>query len=237
MPSFRKKYNKKPRRKTYAQYKAKKLQRWKKKGMLPKARAHVPGTFQILNKYKPRSYYFEDGWSSSSTGLPPITNWTSIVTFSMANLDRYSTLKNMFRQYRVKFLKIRVSMLQIENTDGAQIPELYIRYNYDPDLAGGALNSVSMSRQQNMVFKRFLQGDGGGTDFEYSVKPAVMVAQKIYASSNFTSAPKFNQWCDFQTLGANEPEHYGMQMLIPYIPTGVNFTFKYTVGYECRDVL
>lgn len=234
MPSYRSKYAKKPRKSTYAQYKAKKVRKYKR--TLPaNAQAHVPSGFQILNKNTPKSHYFEDSFTSGSTVGSGI-DFSSIIKFNMSLLGRYSTLKAMYRQYRVKYLKIRISMLQIENTDGNTIPEIFIRYNYDPDLAV-PLSLSTMLSQQNVVWKRMLQGDGGGADLEYKIRPAVIVAQRIVNSTNFTHAPKFNQWCDFQSAAVNEVEHMGMAMYVPNIPTGVTLTYKYTVGYECRDVI
>lgn len=236
MPSYRKQYAKKPRKKTYAQYKAKKNMRAKQKGYMPRARAAVPGAFQILNKYKAKSHYFEDSFTSSSTTGSGI-QFQSIVKFNMSLIGRYSTLKSMYNQYRVKWLKIRIQMLQIENSDGSVIPEIYLRYCYNPQLTAASLSIATMLSQQNVIYKRLLQGDGAGSDFEYTIKPAILTAQQIYNSSNFTSAPRFNQWCDFQTLGADEVDHYGMALYIPNVPTGVTLTYKYTVGYECRDII
>jgi hypothetical protein len=233
MPSYRNKYNKKPRRKTYAQYKKKKQN---KALAFNRAKPRIARGYQVLNKYRAKSHYFEDTYSTQTTGTPPIVNWAALPTFVISNLDRYSQLKLNYRQYRVKFFKIRMVMLQIENSDGATIPELFIRYNYDVDMPLPT-SEATMRRQQNMVYKRFLQGDGSGTDFTYTVKPATMLAQRISGSNNYVHAPKFNQWCDFQNLATDEPVHYGMQMLIPNIPTGVNFEFQFTVGYECRDVI
>lgn len=233
MGLYRKKYMKKPRRKTYAQYKKKKQN---KALAFNRAKAKISRGYQVLNKYRAKSHYFEDTYSTATTGPGPIANWPSLPTFVMANLDRYTTLKLNYKQYRVKFFRLRMVMLQIENTDGAIIPELFIRYNYDPDTAIPT-SEATMRRQQNMVYKRFLQGDGSGTDFTYTVKPATMIAQRIAGSNNYTHTPVFNKWCDFQVDPLNEPVHYGMQMFIPNIPSGVNFEFQFTVGYECRDIV
>lgn len=203
---------------------------------MPKAKASVPRSFQILNKYRSKPHYFEDSYTSQST-VGSGVSFASLINFNMSILNRYATLKSMYSQYRVKWFKIRIQMQTIENTDGAIIPELFIRYNYNPDLAVGSLSVPVMQSQQNVIYKRMLQGDGNGADFEYVVKPAILTAQQIYSSTSYTSAPKFNQWCDFQTLGTNEVNHYGMQMFIPTIPTGVTLTYRYTVGYECRDIV
>lgn len=234
MVSYRKQYARKPRKKTYAQYKKKKMTR--SKNSVPKARAAVPGSFQILNKYPSKPHYYEDTFTSQSS-VGAGVQFSSIVKYNMSLSPRYASLKQLYASYRVKWLKIRIQMLTIENSDGSTIPEIFIRYSYNPDLTAGGLSQATMLSQQNCVYKRMLQGDGNGSDFEYTIKPAILVAQQIFNSANFTSAPKFNQWCDFKGSSIDEVDHYGMAMFIPQIPTGVTLTYKYTVGYECRDVI
>lgn len=207
-----------------------------KKRSFPRASARVPSAFQIFNKTRVRSHYFEDSYTSQSS-VGSGTAFQAIVTFSMNLISRYALLKQMFNQYRVKWFKIRIQMAQIENTDGTIIPEIYIRYNYNPDVTAASLTTTVMQSWQNLIYKRMLQGDGHGADFEYLVKPAVLTAQQIVGSSNFTTAPRFNQWCDFKTLSTDEVNHYGMAVLIPTLPSGVTMTYKYTVGYECRDII
>jgi len=193
---------------------------------------------QKLNTYRMKPHYFEDVYAS-----PPSIGAGAaiplIATFNLAQIDRYSTLRTMFRQYKISWIKIRITMRQIENTDSTIIPELMIRYNYDPNLTLAQVTESSLNRYQNLVVKRFLQGDSaGGSELQYTIKPAVMGAAKLYQIATYTPRPLFNQWLDFSADSpAVEVEHYGLVLLWKNLPTGVNIDYRFQVGYSVRDVI
>lgn len=202
-----------------------------------KGLAHNPKSYQVLNTIKPRIYKFEETFHQNSivgAGAPV----GAVDKFAISLLQRYNNLITMFRQYRINYIKYRFSVRNIDTTDGSVIPKLYVKYNYDPDLLIGALNENTMLRQSNMVLKQFITDSAEGLQFEYTIKPAIMEAQKLYNTSNFTPSPQFKRWCDFDPSGTiQEVEHWGIQYYIPTLATGQTIDIECQFGYECRDLI
>lgn len=209
-----------------------------KKATPTKGLASVPKSYQIINTILPRIYKFEDTYQANDivgTGNTVV----AVDKWQISSLYKYTALVSLYRQYRINYVKYRFRMNNVELTDNAIIPTMYIKYNYDPDLVSGSLNEDYFLRQSNCVVKQFQTGAGQeGTLLTYTVKPAVMMANKLYNSTNFVPTPSFNKWCDFDPAGTlAEIEHWGIQYLITNLPTGITMNLDLQMGFECRDLI
>lgn len=209
-----------------------------KKATPTKGLASVPKSYQIINTIKPRIYKFEDTFQYNDivgTGA----SIASADLWQISNIARYTALISMFRQYRINFVKYRFRLENLELTDNANVPLLYVKYNYDPNILAGVITENYMLRQSNVVLKTFI-AQGGASDLllEYTVKPAVMSAYKLFNSTNYVPNPAFNRWCDFDPSGTvDEVEHYGIQYYITNLPSGLRINVDVQLGYECRDLI
>lgn len=194
--------------------------------------------YQIINTIPKRVYQFEDCFQINDivgTGNPV----SSAEHWHIYLLQRYAALVSMFRQYRINYVKYRFRLNNLEASDNAIIPVLYVRHNYDPDLLNGAITENWMLRQSNVAVKTLI-ATGGSNDisFEYTVKPAVLGAYKLFNSTNFVPNPVFNRWCDFDpsdTLA--EVDHLGLCYLFTHLPSGINVNIDCQMGYSCRDLI
>lgn len=199
--------------------------------------ASQPVNYQIINKTKPPIYRFKDTFQ-----LNDIVGANGAIqglnTFQISQLARYNSLVSMFRQYRITNLKLRWRLQNIDTTDGNQLPTIYMRYNYDPELVTAVLSENYFLRQQNVICKQFHHNTITGSLLTYNIKPAVMRASQLYNSTSFVPVPTFNTWQDMDPAGTvDEVNHYGLQYFITNLPAGTNLNLDCEMSYECRDVV
>lgn len=230
---YRKKYAKKPRRKTYEQYKKKKMNKVKPFRSIVGTNVNA----QVLNtKIKTPIHYYKDtinyqdivGTGAAMTGL---------IQFDIGLLPRYAQLVSMYRQYKIQNIKVIWRLKTIELSDNQQHPHLLMRYNYDPTLAIGSVNENTMLRKANVISKQFIHNEPNGTTLEYTFKPCVMQALRVWNASNFFPSPKFNQWCDFTGTSTAELAHFGLVYWLSILPTDQSIDFDVQFTYCCRDLI
>ena len=144
----------------------------------------------------------------------------------------FAQLKTNFRQYRLNYIKLRFRLNNVELTDNAIIPTLYVRYMYDPNITIANLTEAGMVRLSNCVRKQLQNGGGSNSDtLVYKIKPAVLVANSVYGASTSAYSPKFNQWCDIGTFLT----HWGHVYFIDNLPTGMSVSLDTEICYSFRD--
>jgi len=200
--------------------------------------ASNPQNYQIINSFtKPYLYKFKDTFQMNDivgTGSGVV----GLNTFQIKQIARYTALTSMFRRYRIDKIVFRFRLDNVELTDNAKIPTMYLRYNYDPDLVLGALSEDVMLRQQNVVAKQFHHNTINGSTLTYAIKPAVLIGTQLFNSTNFVPSPVFNRWCDFDPAGTvDEINHYGLQYVITNLPAGININADCEIQYTCKDVI
>lgn len=231
MPSFRKKYAKKPRKKTYAQYKKKKMAH----AVISRAKQNINNAL-ILNKLPRSVHRFKDTINFtdiSGTG----TQMTGLHQFDIGLTPRYTALKAMYRQYRIDMIKIRWRLRTNELTDNSIQPHVLMRYNYDPNVVIGDVTENYLLRQSNVCSKMFIHNTPNGSQLQYTFKPAIVTAYRVVNNTNFLGAPIFNKWCDFQETGTSEFAHFGLYYFINNLPVGQIIDFDMEFNYSCRDLI
>lgn len=134
---------------------------------------------------------------------------------------------------------MRFRLKNIELTDNAVAPTMWIRYNYDPNLTSSSIGENQMSRLSNVVVKQFNFGHPSGALLEYTIKPAILRAIQLYNSTAFVPSPQFRQWVDFQNnVGASvDVDHYGIQYFINNLPSGITIEHDIEMSYSCTDLI
>lgn len=197
-----------------------------------------PKNYQIINSAnKTVIHRFKDTWQlndivGAGVSIPGLN------TFQISQIGRYTALASMYRRYRIDSIKFRFRLNNVELTDNAELPTMYVRYNYNPDQTLGVMTEDYFLRQQNVIAKQFHHNTINGSVFTYTVKPAVMVGTQLYNSTNFVPSPVFNRWCDFDpALTTDEINHYGLQYFITNLPTGIKINLDAEVSYSCKDII
>lgn len=195
-------------------------------------------SYQILNSTPAKVYYFKDNFTPSfSTMIGANLSVARVDNFKISDIDRYTSLVSMFRQYKVKTITFRFTLTSIETTDNAIQPTMYVRFNNDPDLLAGGLTEDYFERQQNVVKKLFSHQSPQGQTLVYTIKPSVMRALHLWNSPNYIPSPQWGQWCDFDpSATTSEIALYGLQFLIPSLPTGQQIECSAEMHYCCRDL-
>jgi hypothetical protein len=209
-----------------------------KRKTLFSAKASGVLNYQVLNRIN-KYYHFADSYDPdfsiiAGTGNPI----AQLSKFKISQIGRYSALVSMFRQVRVDSITYRFSLLTVEQTDNATLPTMYVRYNYNPDLITGALGEDQMEKLSNVVKKTFSHNTPQARSFNYRIKPAVMGAMQLYATSNFVPSPLYNKFVDLDPgATTDEIEFYGLQLFIPVLAVGMQIQCTAEVRYTCRDLV
>lgn len=195
-----------------------------------------PADFQILNAKKSDVFKFKETIQINDivgTGA----GVASVERFNIGQSGRIAALISMFNQYRITKAVYHFRCKYLDTTDTALIPAMYVKYNYDPDLLSGVITEDWALKQSNVVLKQFLTSDSRGTTLTYTVKPAQLVAYKLYLSTNYVPSPVFNKWTDFDPVGTtSETDHLGLWYYIPVLVTGQSINMDLELHYECRDL-
>lgn len=210
----------------------------KKTKSLFNAKAKSVGNYQVLNKIN-KTYTFKESFQPEFSITAGIGNPVATLSkFKIAQLPRYSNIVSMFRQIRINYIDYRFTLITTEQTDNAVLPTMFIRYNYDPGLIVGALGEDQMERISNTVKKTFSHNTPQGRSFCYRLKPALMGAVQLYASTNYMPTPIFNKYFDTDPAGTtDEAELYGLQWYIPNLALGQQIECSAEVSYTCRDLV
>lgn len=196
-----------------------------------------PQNYQIINATRSRVYKFKDTFQMndvSGTGVSVV----GLNTFQIKQVARYTALVSMFRRYRIDAIKIRVTLNNVELTDNAILPRLYLKYNYDPDLVLGNISEDYFLRQHNVVCKQLHHNTINGSVLTYTLKPAVLIGTQLFNSTTFVPSPVFNRWCDFDPSGTlDEINHYGFQYFFTNVPSGIGINLDCEMQYSCKDVI
>lgn len=203
--------------------------------------ASVPRGFQILNKQPRRIYKFKDTMQLNDINGAGVAI-QGLNVFTIKDIARYSNLITMFKQYRIREVKCRFRLENVELTDGAKLPTMYIRYNNDPDLQTAALSEDYFLRQQNVVVKQFHHNTIQGSLLNYNIKPCTLVATMLYpgvvGTATYSPSPQWNKWIDFDpSTTVNETVYYGLQYFITNLPSGITINLDLEYHYECRDLV
>lgn len=179
---------------------------------------------QYLNKGKEMVYFAKKTYSQNliaGTGA-------SVLALLQWNIGQFPDIGNyslVFNKYRCYKLQYTFKLVNLEATDNAIIPEIYIRYNDDPDIT--TVSTTQLLGQRNVVRHQFTPSDLVVT---YTVYPKKMMASQIYQSTTLQATPVKAGWEDVdKTIG-----HYGLQYIIPNLPTGMNIEVLLTasVGFK-----
>lgn len=180
---------------------------------------------QILNKGKDRIYSTKRTYSQNiiiGAGVPV----AAALQWNVSQFPDIGNLGSVFGQYKCKKLIYTFKLLNLEMTDNAVIPEIFIRYNDDPDLA--APNSASINNLRN-VKRHFFNGND--LEISYTVYPKIIMAGQIYNTTGFTAVPRKAGWQDVdKTVG-----HYGLQYYIPNLPTGMSIEVALTAEVAFKE--
>lgn len=206
-----------------------------------KGTAYVPTGYQILNTIKPMIYRFKDTFQLNDIVGAGVAV-AGLNVFSIKDIIRYGNLTSMFRQYRITNVKLRFRLNNVELTDNAQLPTLYCKYNYDPDLQTAAVTEDYMLRQSNVIVKQFHHNTIQGSLLEYNVKPCIFRATMLYpgvvGTATYMPSPVWNSWVDLDpSTTVNEAVYYGLQYYITNLPTGITINLDGELSYECRDLI
>lgn len=200
--------------------------------------ASNPQNYQVINSNPKYTYYrFKDTFQLNDivgTGVGIV----GLNTFQIKQVARYTALVSMFRQYRIDSIKLRFTLNNVELTDNAILPKMYIKYNYDPDLVLGVMSEDYFLRQQNVICKQFHHNTINGSTLTYTLKPAVLVGTQLFNTTSFVPTPVYNRFVDFDPSGTlDEINHYGLQYVVVNLPSGVNINLDCEFQYTCRDVI
>lgn len=206
-----------------------------------KAVVSVPRGYQMLNNIKRKVYHFKDTMQLNDiVGTGVSVSGTNV--FTIKDVNRYTALIAMFRQYKINWIKLRWRLDNVELTDNAKLPTLYCRYNYDPDLQAASITEDTMLRTSNVVVKQFHHNTIQGSLLEYALKPCILRATMLYpgavGTATYSPSPAFNQWVDFDpSTTVNEMVFYGLQYFFTNVPTGITINLDAEYAYSCRDLI
>lgn len=197
-------------------------------------RAYVPRDYEILNRQNQMKIYtFKENQATNDivgtgTSISGGTSFNPEGAFTF-----FAQLKNNFKQYKLHYVRLRFRLNNIELTDNAVIPTLYVRYMYDPNANSANVTEAGMLRLNNCVRKQLQNNNGSNSDtLVYTIKPAILQANNVYGSSTgINFSPKFNQWCDIGTLLS----HWGYLYFIDNLPTGMSISLDTEICYSFRD--
>lgn len=206
-----------------------------------KGKAYVPTGYQILNTIKPMIYKFKDSFQLNDIVGSGVAV-AGLNVFTIRDLNRYTNLSSMFRQYRITNVKLRFRLNNVELTDNSQLPTLYCKYNYDPDVQTASITEDYMLRQSNVVVKQFHHNTIQGSLLEYNIKPCIFRATMLYpgvvGTATYMPSPVYNSWVDLDpSTTLNEAVYYGLQYFITNLPTGITINLDGEYSYECRDLI
>lgn len=166
---------------------------------------------QIINKgrdqvYVRKSTYSQNVISGTGASVAAVLQWYIV------NFPDIGNLSSVFGSYKCLKLVYTFKLVNLEATDNAVIPEVYIRYNHDPDLTTTSPGNLMV--QRNVVRHQFTPSD---LMVEYTIYPKKMIASQVYNSTTLTATPVKASWEDTdKTVG-----HYGLQYYCPNLPTGM----------------
>jgi len=161
------------------------------------------------------------------------------------SLPDLASMQALFRSFRIKKVVLTWRFPQLETTDTAQLPELYHRYNYDPNviITTGA-GVTQFDGWENMKTHRFTNE---APLCEYVIYPKVM--KPLYAYTGVATSLGFGlgagagpqPWLDFSDnsatgvpSGAGVP-YYGYAYYISNLPSGTSLRLDTEFHFECKD--
>lgn len=156
-----------------------------------------------------------------------------------------ASLQGLFGMYKFEKIELTFRLRQLELSDTAQEPELYIRYNYDPNLdltAGGGVAQIN--GWENVKTHKFTNQS---PIFQYTLYPKVMVPAYSYtgvaSSLGWGLSQHKPMWLDLSDQsgggaggggGATGVQHYGVSGYFGNIPTGQSISLDITFHFKTK---
>lgn len=202
-----------------------KSQRYKTGYKKNKMQSQISTNTQLINPGRDRIYYAKRTYSQnlvSGTGNPV----SAILQWYITQFPEIGSFSVLFNQYKCVKLVYTFTLKTISNIDDELVPEIYIRYNDDPDLT---TTSISQMMQQRGTLRH--QFTGTDLQVTYTVYPKIMMAAQIYQSTTLQAVPRKAGWQDIdKTIG-----HYGLQYYIPSLPTGQKIEVNLTASVAFKE--
>lgn len=154
------------------------------------------------------------------------------IQYQLANIPDNTNYRNCYRQYKILKIKNIFRLDNVELTDNAIVPRMFIRYNYD--FTPATPTPSSMQEMNNLRVMMFTNTD---RVHSYTVYPRLMDLSYISGLSNTGSLltygtevtkPKWTNVDDAAVL------NFGLSYYIDNLPTGMNIAHEveYTVLFK-----
>lgn len=168
----------------------------------------------------------------SATNQAGLGTYYSAVNYQNASvIPDWAYMKALFKQYKLIRVKYTFTILDTAAGDGkaftnTRLPEIFCRYNYDPNLAA-PVQPTTFQQMNNVVS---FQMTPEKTRFEYVVKPKLsrplMITPQSATVGYEEIAPR---WIDSQF---DTVPHYGVWWYVDYLDT--SFSFIVDVEYDIQ---
>lgn len=143
--------------------------------------------------------------------------------YSMPNFNK---LTSIFKEYKVNYIDVTFKLLNLELTDNAVVPQIYLRAFDDPDIT--TIDEAKMKKLRNVVRHSF---NGSDLIVTYRVYPRTLYAVKDWNTSNFVTKSKRAGWQDTTPVGPVPTDgvaHFGLLYYIPNLAAGMQIDMDYT---------
>lgn len=150
--------------------------------------------------------------------------------YSMPNFNKFTAL---FKQYKVNYIDVTFKLINLELTDNAIIPQIYIRSFDDPDIV--TIDEAKMKKLRNVLRHTF---NGNDLLVTYRVYPRTLYAVRDWNTSNFVTKSKKASWQDTTPTGPVPTDgvaHYGLLYYIPNLASGMTIDMDYSWNVSFRE--
>lgn len=239
MPSYRKKYARKPRKSTYSKYKAKKTLKLYNKAKTNDAIVNTGGTTLLNPAVKDKTItmvYTIENAKLFQYVVSAYANTYGAFQFKLSDLGSsvQSAVSTVFRYYRIKNVKIRWYIISDNaNGSGAQDPSILHRYCYDINQVNAPYSTSALFKQQENVMRHEFNSNTATTEYNIRPRQLVIVATPgtpYGQDTGYTIKPKWISTTD------GTDAHYGYQWCFENIPSGqtmkIQCDLEYTIEYK-----